>query len=409
MPYFQRNNQPATNGGATNNVDGNGGGYLSINRKITTGHGLVQDLVDDLVTANAFRVVENPAGGDTNPSSGTPIPDRNSTDGWVILEATGCDPLWTMIPGMPTGFGSNQNWRIGINSDDLGALTIAWGSPAQIDETKSGPSGDVVDPGTPRLDMLADPALIGRDPAGGKYDYHYQLVTTDRGFALAVYPSTKENDAWYHRVLCIQRPTNPITGDIKQTDQAPVFVVHSGLVDDNNITSSFVERTLPNGTNVGVGGVAESKPNATGTNQPGWFFGPVRDASNPSATTTEPMNVPSSNLLYTFDWEWFQPPLLDNYNHVIKFPFGMCLAGRHIYLDEMDILGLVHGSTFGFAQESTLDLYTPTQSRTYAAGPGHFGTRATQILTTGGPPSQGADIAPFSRVVFLKDGPSVLT
>lgn len=412
MPYFERNNKPATLGGATNNIGGNGAGYLYINDPSSP---MVHDLVNDLVLANAFD--------DLTALSG-PVSDPNSTTGWYVLEAMACDPLYVAGGGTPSGFGGNQNWRIAINADDSqangGRLTIAWGTKGQIDEgaaiVSGGVSGYVVDPGCPRMDMIVDSALIGRDPSGNKWDYHYQLVTTDRGFALAVYPSTKENDAWLHRVLCIQRPTNPVTGDIKQTEQAPVFAVHSGLVGDNAQTTSYTERYMANGNNNGVRNEQPIKPipGSTGLTPgeaiPGWYFGPVRDASNPSAITTEPMNQVSSNLLYTFDWEWYQPSLLDNYNHVIKFPFGMCLAGRHIYLDEMDIMGLVHGATFGFGQESTINLYNPVQARTYAAGPGHFGTRYAriQIPSGSGKPSQGVDITPFSRVVFVKDGPTVL-
>jgi hypothetical protein len=74
----------------------------------------------------------------------------------------------------------------------------------------------------------------------------------------------------------------------------------------------------------------------------------------------------------------------------------------------MDIMGLVHGATFGFGQESTINLYNPAQARTYAAGPGHFSTRVTNLANPTPPPSQGVDITPFSRVVFVKDGPTVL-
>ncbi len=335
---------------------------------------LIQDIVTDLQVNNGFTI---PSGG-----------DGGTTGGIWILEADTADPL-----------SSTQPWRIAI---DEVSSTIWWGTDIQINEAGlfvGGPNNFIAS-GSVGVNLLTDTNLIGaQSPSAGTFVYEYILSVSDRGFALSVFPNGKQNDAYFTRSIVIQRPTNPVTGDIKQDNKAPVFAVFSGVVTENAINSRL--ESLLNG----------SKPGVTGNDQvPGFNFSVVRDLDNPTASSAIAMNVVSTTLLYTFDFEWFQPALLDNFNHVIKFPFGMALSIRHIYLDEMDMMGLVNGATFAFEQEANIDLYTPTDSRVYIAGPGHIGESAVIIASGTGsqPPSTGKQTDHWARLAILKDGDTIL-
>ena len=448
MPYYFRHNQKTSNGGTITNTTGNGAGYITLNTTITPGGvggvlatgggaGLFDDLITDLQMLGAFTLIPG-TGTDnsvTNGTTGRTRPRGSSADfaghEFWILECTNSDPLFTPIGTPAPGFSANQNWRIALNRD---TGELFWGTVNQINEANEGSAtDDVVDVNTPSLNLFVDLRLLGRgpDPITGvpyRFDYKYEIVTTDRGVALSVYPSLKENDAYFHRSIVMQRPTNPVTGDIKQTEQAPVFVVHSQLVSalggtEADYNSTDIEVAMSE-QNLGLNGINVQKPlpsdlypengsdpSTIGEWIPGFKFGTVRDASIPASNpTTTSMLTKNDTLLYPFVWQWQQPPMLDNYNHVIKFPFGMGLAGRFIYLDEMDMFGLVHGASFGFGQEATIDLYTPAQTRTYKANVGHVAYRPNrfEIGTTNRPGNQGRQEDYWSRIVFLKDGPSVL-
>ena len=384
--FFQRSNVATAGGGAANNTldiglgTGTGTGYGEIVQ-------MASDIAEDLQVNTGFSVISSP---------GTV---------WILEAVLAADPLW-VLSGEPAGFETfgNQNWRIALTADPSvpGVLDIYWGTEIQIDPSISGGPVDGVALNTPFLSLIVEPTLIDRvGGVVGSFKYQYLLSVSDRGFALSVFPNGKQNDAYFARSIVIQRPTNPVDGSIKQQVKAPVFVVFSTLIPLNDINSDFERK------------VNASEPDVSSQATdvvPGFKFGVVRDRDNPTPNTPIVMNVTSSALLYTFDFEWFQPALLDNFNHVIKFPFGMCLTGRHVYLDEMDMMGLVNGATFSFEQEATIDLYTPTEARTYLAGPGHVGQTATFIDDTTGvtPPNLGKKTDHWGRLVFLKAGPSIL-
>lgn len=321
----------------------------------------------------------------------------------VILEALGSDPLWAADPSAPTGFTANQNYRIALQVDPSQNLVMFWGTITQL------PDVSAIDSDTPNT-ILINFSAIGRNPIASlnpkeRFAWRYLLTTADRGFSLAVYAMGQESQVVNassglenSKVICIQRPTNTVNGSIKATPKAPVFVIFSDLIPANDI-QSWTEG-IENGL------------------VPGFRFGTVRDDETPFSDNLGPdddplaggvrMNVQSANILYTFDYEWNQPPMLDNFNHVIKFAFGLGTI-RHIYLEEMDLLGLVYGGSFSPEQTATIDLYSPIQTRTYTAGPGHAGAQATFIKTVvgTGPTNKFKDTDIWARTVLLSDGTAV--
>jgi hypothetical protein len=370
---------------------------------------MVEDLISDLQDSGAFELI--------TPS---PVLDSVSPVGWYVLEAKNCDPLYEIFPSVPSGFVDNQNWRIAI---DAHTLEIAWGSRTQIDESLT-IRPEVVQPLTASTYLVMNMALIGRthqpNPSAPyeyslKYPFHYKLVTTDHGFAITVYPQTKEDDAWLHRTLCIQRPTNPKTGETKIDGGAPVFAVYNHVVNTDNSPwydateefHAYGKGSGASGHTVGIDGKALQKPEAAGNRLPGWFYGLVRDVLNPSSSDPVPMNIPSKNLFYSFDWTWWQPAFYDTLNAIVKFPTGMCINGRYIYFDEMDMIGMVNGSIFPFEKETTIELYNPPIVNTYQAGVSHkkFVSLDNEIQMN---PGQASEIIPWARLVMLKSGPSVL-
>lgn len=325
----------------------------------------------------------------------------------VILEAFGSDPLWAVIPTSPVGFTENQNYRIAFTITPEQNLIMRWGTETQMPDILS------IDTLTPSTILINDSAL-GRSPTTEQsprqqFAWRYLLTTADRGFSLAVYAMGQENrvinfDSGKEnsKVVCVQRPTNTINGSIKATPKAPVFIIFSDIVQPNEIQSWTED---PSASKV-----------------PGFRLGLVRDEDtassdnlgpddNPTGSPTPPggvrMNVQNDNILYTFDYEWNQPPMLDNFNHVIKFAFGLGTV-KHVYLEEMDLMGLVYGGSFSTEQTATIDLYSPIQTRTYTAGPGHTGVQSTFINTTGGSrTSKFKDTDVWSRTVLLSDGTAV--
>lgn len=404
MPYFDRRNYKAVDGGATTNVSGNGAGYTAPNGTLAASSPMVEDIVSDLLESGAFRLVVPNA-----------VADSTSIHGWWILEAQNCDPLYSPSPSAPSGFDENQNWRIAINSDDI---SIVWGSERQIDPSLTN-RADVVESQTPGVEMISDLNLMGRSAtpniARPKSSFNYILTTTDRGFALIVYPQGYEDDPWYHRILCIQRPTNPKTGNIKIDGGAPVFAIYSGTVSTNiNRKNTWVDiderlyvaltQTTPD-NNLGVGGLPMTKPGNDDA-QPGFYYSVVRDTFNPSSSRAFPLLYTSSNVFYSFSWLWMQPSHYDNLNIILKFATGLAVPGRYLYFDEIDIIGLAHAASITLGQEATINLYGG-EIRSYQ---GTVGYRSVMTLSPNGSqgPGQAVDVFYNSRIACVKTGSLIL-
>lgn len=348
-------------------------------------------------------------------TAGSPMNDG------ATMEAFGCDPLWTDIDApspndVPSGFQDNQNWRIQLIQNSVGDMVLRWGTGSSNDANSQLVTDNTVNGSTPEV-ILLDVNSIGINTVTDdqlpqtKFTYKYNLVTSDRGFALAVIALGQENNARYCNSVCIQRPTNPISGAIKDTPKAPVFAVSTQVIDRATIVadSSFVSLFANHDE------AQAERPSAVSTDDFGLYpvfqYGLVRDEIiQRSETPLIPLGNINRRVRYTFDFEWHQPPQLDNFNHVIKFPFGLS-STRHIYLEELDLLGLVYAGSFPPEQTSTIDLYTPSQTRTYHATYGHYGVVGLNDLQPAGtgpfPPDGFKFAQPWSRIVLLRDGDAV--
>lgn len=371
---------------------------------IETNNGVGFSTIDSILNGpNGLVNALTTGGGNASFSGSEPFRLIDSDASTVILEAYGIDPLWAdstlEAPNdAPAGFDGNQNWRIALVIDASNNLVMYWGSKQQIGgEDDSIENIDSITPHTKLIDASAIGAQSANFPKD-KFTWNYMLSTTDRGFALAVYASGQENQMINDatglenaKVICIQRPTNTINGSIKSTGRAPVFAVYSDIIAPNEINSWSEQAELPN------------------ADIPGFKFSVVRDDTTPFSSEGVPMNVVSDKVRYTFDFEWHQPPMLDNYNHVIKFPIGLSTI-RHIYLEEVDMMGLVYAGIFSPGQEASINLYNPSQARTYTAGPGHVGAVPLYVRTssTGVLPTNKFKNTDFwSRVVLVSDGDTV--
>lgn len=378
MPFYERNglaDLPSNNG------------YNPLEKGFTSIGNIYTQLVADLTADDAFIIID----------------EENVSSKVAVLEAKGVDPLWADFeidpqnPEIPSGFVDNQNWRIGIHVNNTGNLVMHWGTPGQLDDIT------YIEDGTIPSTTLVTAASVGRSGTDGTVPssvvpWYYMLTTADRGFAFAAWGQGYENSVTrdggsvqYSKAVWIQRLTNTISGDIQDSPagKTPVFCVYSNIVAKNAIENDLLQQT------------------------PGFILSPVRDVESPFSQTlpgtTGQMNKPSQYILYTFDYEWFQPSTLDSYNHVIKFPFGIGTI-RNIYLEEMDLMGIVYAGSFQPGQTADIDMFTPAQSRTYKAGPGNYGyvpTREKSCATTSAPPSLQRHSQPQSRMVILSAGDSV--
>lgn len=381
MPFFERNGLNAT---AINGRDPLEKGFIDVADIFTQ---LVLDLKEaGTVGAPAFVEID-------------------STATVVVLEAKGSDPIWADIGidpeniGTPAGFEliGNQNWRIGLQLDNAGDLVMHWGTAGQLPDVSYISSATI--PNT----VLISAALVGRSGADIEVPstivpWHYMLTTTDRGFGFIAWGQGYENMVTrkntmdqYSKSIWLQRLTNTISGDIQDSSagKTPVFAVYSDIVTKNVLENDLFQET------------------------PGFILSPVRDVSSPVSQTLPgtkgELNKHSQFILYTFDYEWFQPSTLDSFNHVIKFPFGIGTI-RNIYLEEMDIIGLVYSGSFQEGQTVDIDMFTPIQARTYKAGPGNTGYTASRenVGGSGNPPPRAQyHNQPQSRLVMLSAGTAV--
>lgn len=377
MPFFERNGLNAT---AISGFDPLERGFITVDDIFAQ---LVLDLKESGVTGSpAFIEID----------SGVNI---------IVLEAKGSDPLWAereidpQNPDTPLGFEliGNQNWRIGLQIDGAGDLIMHWGTAGQLPDITY-----ASDPTIPS-NLLIQNSLVGRSGnditvPSSIVPWHYMLSTTNRGFAFVAWGQgyedtvTRENQMdQYSKAIWMQRLTNTISGDIQDSPagKTPVFAVYSDIV-----TKNFSENDLFQET-------------------PGFKLSPVRDVSSPVSQTLPgtrgEMNKHSQFILYTFDYEWFQPSTLDSFNHVIKFPFGIGTI-RNIYLEEMDLMGLVYAGSFQEGQTADIDMFTPIQSRTYKAGPGNYGFVTVRAVGINIPGTQYHG-QPQSRLVILSVGDAV--
>lgn len=305
----------------------------------------------------------------------------------IILESAAVDPIVGNEAALgvtdENGVVVSQKWRLMIAGTihpvdrHIETVRVFWGSNLQI-----------------RSDMIAANAvayLPSSDvPAITLWDastrprqtmsfISYALTMVPRGFALSVWRNFQSNairptnlDGTYANtgnvLLCIQRPVDPLTGQIKppppanpQKGKLPVMALS-------------IEGTSTAGREGRLSIVRERDINASS---------PMRDISEPGIYT-----------LYGINLNWTHPNILSNNTHVVKIPFGLC-TDRHIYPEELDLIAFTHATSFITYQAADLTMYGSTRqyTGTWGAVEYNYDTEEGRKQILGG-----------SRICLLSDG-----
>lgn len=246
---------------------------------------------------------------------------------------------------------SQSNWR----------LRVWVGAPNQL-PTIAGIHKYVVDPEvendpqTPRFDIW----FWGEHPSQ-EWAHHYRATFTNRGFAISCWKSIDLDMVYRDRsnyidrnfMLCIQRPVDPVSGLPVVTGNAPLFALCLDAMKGERLYQ-FVVRELDRAASTPPQDISRTPPVPQA---PAWgelFENPA----NPM-----PTNAPG---LYSVILQHPFPNLNSSFNHIIRFPFGLSTS-RHVYMHEMDLIGIVSASSFQTHQMTNITMYSENSARTYTS------------------------------------------
>lgn len=243
-------------------------------------------------------------------------------DAWLLESTNNVDSFLSVD--------STQKYRIYLvgtkdqTTTKFKDLTIYYGGDDQLKLNAAG-NGVAVASGTPSF-----PVINALNLPSTSLEVNFRMTITNRGWALAIWPTVRVNSSAQNFVCVFQRPVNPTNGAPKVEGKAPIFALYHPA---NSTTNYF-------------------------------NWGIVRELDVPSSREMGNTAAVSRYNMYKVTLDWAHPNLFDNNSHVVKFAYGLATP-RHLYLDEIDLMCFVNASAFAGQQNIKITMYGESAERQY--------------------------------------------
>jgi len=223
---------------------------------------------------------------------------------------------------------ATQSYRLLITFTKTGTayteMTIHFGDSGQL-VPNPGDTDVLIQQGTPVMTVFNN-----ANRPSVNTEYNFRITLTDRGWALAVWPTARVNSRRNNFIGVMQRPVNPTNGEPNIGSAKPIFALWHGA---NSVENYF-------------------------------SWGVVREADVSASVANGTTDSVSRYNMYRISLDWSHPNLFDNNSHVVKFPYGLATR-RHLYLDELDLICFVNAAAFASQQDVKITMYAEDSERKY--------------------------------------------